>query len=60
MKNYRVTIMADRYPMSWDVTGSSYSVAVARALRLWQKRFKGSRAGEMKITVVRYTPQPAE
>jgi hypothetical protein len=53
MRKYQVTVQADRYPMTWTVEATSYAVALARALRLWQKRFKRSRADILKITVVR-------
>lgn len=53
MKKYRGTISADRYPMDFTVDASSWAVAAARLVRLWQKRFKRSRATELKIRIVR-------
>jgi hypothetical protein len=53
MRSYRATIRADRYPLEFTVEASSWPTAVARAVRLWAKRFKGSRADELTIRIVR-------
>ena len=53
MKTYRATIIGDRYPMDFTVEASGWATAAARAVRLWSKRFKGSRADELKIRIVR-------
>lgn len=53
MKLYRITISADRYPTEWSVEATSWATAVARAIRLWQKRFKGSRTEELRVTAVK-------
>lgn len=53
MKTYRATIRADRYPLDFSVEASSWPTAVARAVRLWTKRFKGSRTDELVIRIVR-------
>ena len=52
MKYYKVTVMADRYPTEYRVEASSWSTAAARALRLWQKRFKRSRADTVKLSII--------
>lgn len=38
MKAYRATIQGDRYPVTVDVSGSSWAVAANRAVRLYQAR----------------------
>ena len=49
MKIYRITITADRYPTDYTVQASSWGTAINRAVKEWQKRFKGSRATELKV-----------
>jgi len=53
MRNYQVTVQSDRYPMTYNVEASSWETAVSRGVKLWKKRFKGSRASTLKITVVK-------
>lgn len=53
MKHYKATITGDKYPMEFTVEASSWSTAVARATRLWQKRFKGSRADTLSIRITK-------
>lgn len=45
--------MADRYPTDYTVQASGWSTAIARAVKEWKKRFKGSRADELKIRAVK-------
>lgn len=56
MKNYHVTIYADRYPTQYTVQASGWPTAIARAIREWKRRFKGSRTNELKITAVKSSP----
>jgi hypothetical protein len=49
MKIYRVQISGDRYPTDYTVQASSWGTAISRAVREWQKKFKGSRTTELKI-----------
>lgn len=51
MKIFNVTVQADRYPMTYKVEASDWSTAAARGLRLWKKRFKGSRADTLKVRI---------
>ncbi len=51
MKVYTATIRADRYPMTYTVEASGWPTAVARAVKLWKSRFKGSRTKELHITI---------
>ena len=53
MQLYRATISADKFPLDFNVEASDWSTASARAIRLWKKRFKGSRATELRIRLVR-------
>lgn len=53
MRKYRATIGADRYSLDFNVEASNWPAATARAIRLWQKRFKGSRTDELRIRIVR-------
>lgn len=53
MKTFRATISADRYPMDFTVQASDWPTAVARAVKLWKHRFKGSRTDELKIRIVK-------
>ena len=49
MKIYRITISADKFPTDYTVQASSWGTAINRAVKEWQKRFKGSRATELKV-----------
>lgn len=53
MKHYHVTITGDRYPTEYTVQASGWATAVARAVRLWAKRFKGSRTDSLSIRVTK-------
>lgn len=53
MQTYRIQVTADRYPTEYAVEASNWATAVARGIRLWQKKFKGTHAIELKISVVR-------
>lgn len=53
MKVYRVKVTADKYPTDYTVQASGWGTAVNRAVREWQKRFKGSRTSELKIHAVK-------
>lgn len=49
MKIYRITISADKFPTDYTVQASGWGTAINRAVKEWQKRFKGSRATELKV-----------
>jgi hypothetical protein len=49
MTTYRVKIIGDRYPTDYTVQASGWATAAGRAVREWQKRFKGSRTKELSI-----------
>jgi hypothetical protein len=53
MKIYRVKITADKWPTDFTVQASSWRAAIGRAVEEWQKKFKGSRASELKIHAFR-------
>jgi hypothetical protein len=53
MKHFKVTITGDRFPTEYMVTGTSWATAAGRAVRLWQKRFKGSRTPTLSIRIVK-------
>jgi hypothetical protein len=53
LKHYKATITGDKYPMDFTVEASSWSTAASRAVRLWQKRFKGSRADTLSIRITK-------
>lgn len=53
MRIYRVKILADKYPTEYNVNASSWGTAISRAIKEWKKRFKGSRATELKITAIK-------
>jgi hypothetical protein len=55
MRIYRVTIIGDRYPTDYNVEASNWGTAIARAVREWCKRFKGSRTTELKIKAIKST-----
>lgn len=48
--------MGDRYPTEYVVQASSWGTAAARAIRQWQKRFRGSRTEELKVTIIKGVP----
>jgi len=53
MKAYRITIRADRFPTDYVVQASSWSTAIARAIREWQKRFKGCRTTQLDLRAIK-------
>ena len=53
MKKFRVSIQADRYPTDYSVEATNWATAIARAIRKWQKQFKGSRTKVLKINAVK-------
>jgi hypothetical protein len=53
MKQFRATVIADRYPMVYTVEASSWSTAASRATKLWQQRFKGSRSQTLTIKITK-------
>lgn len=53
MKTYQATISADRYPTTYIVKATSWGTAANRAIRDWQKRFKGSRTESLSIKIVK-------
>lgn len=48
-KAYRIGITGDRYPTEYIVEASGWATAVARAIREWKKRFKGSKTDKLII-----------
>ncbi len=56
MRVYRIRVTGDRYPTDFNVEASGWATAVGRAVREWQKKFKGSRASEIKIRAIKSTP----
>ncbi len=56
MLTYRVSITADKYPTEYTVQATGWPTAVARAIREWKKKFKGSRATELKIRAIKSSP----
>ena len=53
MKTYRVQVTGDRYPTEYIVTASGWATAVARAIREWKVKFKGSKTQKLKIVAVK-------
>ena len=53
MRIFRITIRADKFPLDFNVNASDWSTAIARAVREWKKRFKGSRTTELHIKAIR-------
>ena len=53
MTSYQITVTADKFPTSYNVKANSWNTAVARGVREWKKRFKGSRTKELKIHAVK-------
>jgi hypothetical protein len=53
MRIFKIKIMADRYPTEYTVQASSWGTAINRAVKQWQKRFKGSHAEELKISAIK-------
>lgn len=51
--SYQVTIQADRYPTTYEVTGPHWHTAVFRAIKEWERRFKGSRTKELRIKALK-------
>jgi hypothetical protein len=61
MMLFNVQIMADRFPTEYNVEASDVTTAAARALRQWKKRFRGSRAQEWNLRIVKANiPKHAE
>ena len=56
MLNYHVSITGDRYPTEYTVQATGWPTAIARAIREWKKRFKGSRTTELKIRAIKCLP----
>lgn len=53
MKLFKAIIIADRYPTEYTIQASSWPTAVARAVREWAKKFKGSRTAKLTIKIVK-------
>lgn len=53
MRTFRITVIADRYPTAYTVQATSWPTAVARGVREWKRRFKGSHATKLTITAVK-------
>lgn len=53
MRHYNITITADRYPTTYEVQASNWATALARATRLWAKKFRGCRADTLKINAIK-------
>ena len=49
MRIYRISVSADRYPTDYTVQASNWGTAINRAVKEWQKRFKGSRASTLSV-----------
>ena len=56
MKIYRVKITGDRFPTDYNVQASCWATGIARAVREWQKRFKGNRTEFLNIRAIKSTP----
>ncbi len=55
-KVYRVSI-TDKYPTDFNVEASSWSTAISRAVREWQKgKGKGSRTDRLRISAIKSSP----
>lgn len=53
MKAFRIKITGDKYPTEYVVEATGWSTAISRAVKEWKKRFKGSRATELKIHAIK-------
>lgn len=53
MRTFRVTIIGDKYPTEYTIQATGFPTAVSRAIREWQRRFKGSRTPDLRIHVVK-------
>ena len=53
MRMYRISIMGDKFPTDFNVEATNWATAVSRAIKQWQKRFKGSRATMLKIKAIK-------
>lgn len=53
MKVYRIKITADKYPTEYNVQATGWPTAIARAVREWKQRFKGSRASQLNIVAIK-------
>lgn len=54
MSKYRGTVYADRWPLTVDTEASSYHVAAARIVTIWERRFKGQkRPSTITVKIVR-------
>lgn len=53
MNHYRIIITGDKYPTEYDVNASGWPTAFSRAVRMWMKRFKGSRSLVLSIRAVK-------
>jgi hypothetical protein len=51
MRKYIATISADKYPLDFRVEASDWPTAAARAIKLWKKRWPGSKTCELKIRI---------
>jgi len=53
MKIYRVKISADKWPTEYTVQATGWGTAINRAIREWKKKFKGTRASELKVHAIK-------
>lgn len=55
MRVFRIKITADKYPTEYNVQATNFATAVARAIKEWRRRFKGSRATQLNIVAIKST-----
>lgn len=53
MTRYRATIMADKFPLTFDLEASSWHTAAKRAASRFEERFKGSRSSQLTIKLIK-------
>jgi len=50
-KLYRISITADQWPTVYNVEANNEYMAAQKALKMWRKKFKGSRASKWSVTI---------
>ena len=53
MKTYRVQITGDRFPTEYIVQASGWATGVARAIKEWKTKFKGSKTAKLRIVAMK-------
>lgn len=53
MKTYRIKITGDKWPTEYIVQASNWHTGIARAVKEWHRKFKGSRTSELKIHAIK-------